>query len=158
MQRTLGSIIMPDGTSIFMEQCYTSSLCCRTMFIDWNLFKSGIHLQYKKHIRDHLCAAMNYLSCNYGDVVNIDALIFFLFLGQLYICTAGHPEESQGPGGAGQQDWWSVICPSSTLHLTPTLTKLFSSNIQLHTFPIIICLTNVKRLLLQLQLALQNLR
>lgn len=38
---------------------------------------------------------------------------FFFSAGQLYICPARHPEESQGPGGAGQQDWWWVICLAS---------------------------------------------
>lgn len=29
---------------------------------------------------------------------------FFFYSGQLYICSARHPEKSQGPRGAGQQD------------------------------------------------------
>lgn len=90
--------------------------CCLELFLHhvWSLFCALIHFGSESaYILYYGPASLN--THTYGRSVGpcCDSWFSLLSSGQLYICPARHPEKSQGPGGAGQQDWWWVFCLAS---------------------------------------------
>lgn len=89
-----------DDLYIVYEGCFALAFIC---------FGNKRNAQStNKHIKDQLFKGI--LLLLHEPRAFLTVRFFFCSSGQLYICSARHPEKSQGPGGAGQQDWWWVIC------------------------------------------------